>query len=123
MIAVEMCAIPHTEQRYDTLGDWFERDGVLQIRASQAPDPRYEMLVAIHELIEATLCAHRGITEAAVDAFDLSWDGSGEPGDDRAAPYYREHQFATSIERLMAHELGVDWNEYEAALDRVMEAT
>jgi len=36
----------------------------------------------------------------------------GEPGDDPRAPYYREHQFASGMERLMAAELGVDWQQY-----------
>ena len=32
---------------------------------------------------------------------------------DIAAPYYREHQFATCVERLLALELGVEWNKYD----------
>lgn len=35
-----------------------------------------------------------------------------EPGDDPHAPYKREHQFAETIERLLANELEVDWNAY-----------
>jgi hypothetical protein len=35
-----------------------------------------------------------------------------EPGDDPRAPYYREHQFASGMERLMAAELGIDWQQY-----------
>lgn len=38
-----------------------------------------------------------------------------EPGDDIHAPYYKQHQIATGVERILAAELGVSWNEYEAA--------
>ena len=37
---------------------------------------------------------------------------AAEPGDDRAAPYHKEHCFATGIERLMAAELDVAWHPY-----------
>jgi hypothetical protein len=40
-----------------------------------------------------------------------------EPGDHPGAPYHREHVFATRIERLLAEELGVDWNAYSAAIE------
>jgi hypothetical protein len=29
------------------------------------------------------------------------------------APYYRQHQIATAVERLLAVELGVDWGAYD----------
>jgi hypothetical protein len=38
-----------------------------------------------------------------------------EPGDDIHAPYYKQHQLATSVERMLTAELEVDWNAYEAA--------
>ena len=44
-----------------------------------------------------------------------------EPGDDPRAPYHREHEFAGCVERLLAHELGIDWNDYEDALDALYE--
>lgn len=72
-------------------------------------DRRYEFLVAMHEVIEAFLCKTRGVTQQRVDAFDT---GPGkdldEPGDDPRAPYFHEHQFASKIEKLMAHELRVN---------------
>ena len=46
-------AIPHTQQRYETMGDWWwDPDDTLQMRVSTLPDWRYSMLIAIHELIE-----------------------------------------------------------------------
>jgi hypothetical protein len=120
--------IDHAEQRYPTCGDWIAQpDGSCHITVSRLPDPRYELLVAIHELCEATLCAHRGILQSAVDAFDKRFEaeraqgqhGDEEPGDDPAAPYYREHQIATAIEKQMAHWLDVDWSEYEKAINEL----
>jgi hypothetical protein len=40
-----------------------------------------------------------------------------EPGDDPRAPYYKEHFFATNIERMIAHEMGIDWNEYSQKVE------
>ena len=116
-------AIPHDKQRYDTVGDyWVDGDGTRQIRVSQMVDPRYELLVALHELIEQELCLQRGISEEEITAFDKAfeaarneWDNE-EPGDNEKAPYRKEHFFATSIERLLAAEFGVDWAEYDDAV-------
>ena len=82
-------------------------------------DERYEHLVAVHELIEKILCTHHGIPDAAIDAFDLAFErdrpegNTDEPGHDPRAPYHREHQFAEVIERLVAKELGVNWDLYD----------
>lgn len=35
-----------------------------------------------------------------------------EPGEDRHAPYRKQHAFADGIERLLANALGVVWSEY-----------
>ena len=42
-----------------------------------------------------------------------------EPGDDPAAPYKREHFFATNLEALMSGELGVDFSTYEEAINEL----
>jgi hypothetical protein len=44
-----------------------------------------------------------------------------EPGDSSEAPYHKEHVFATKIERMIADELGVDWDVYEKHLDEVLQ--
>lgn len=38
-----------------------------------------------------------------------------EPGDDIHAPYYKQHQLATSVERMLVAEVGVSWQAYEQA--------
>lgn len=119
---VSIKVIPHNEQRYDTAGDWwFTKDGDLEIRVSSfgPQEWRKEMLIAHHEYTEALLCKSNGIAEYRVTHFDQLYeanrppDDESEPGDSPLAPYYEEHQVATGFERILAKELGVDWNEYD----------
>lgn len=117
--------IPHSKHRYETVGDfWWEQDGSLQIRVSKMVDERYSLLVALHEMIEATLCERRGIAEPDIMAFDQSIimepnEYADDPGHDPAAPYHVEHVFAECIERLMAQQLGVNWQEYGRAVEQL----
>jgi hypothetical protein len=111
--------IPHAQQRYPTVGDWFDAHGLTVFRVSHMENELYERLVFIHEFIEQTLCMHRGIKEWNVDAFDMAYEDNrragddSEPGDSALAPYHAEHCFATAIERRMADELGIDWDHYD----------
>lgn len=118
--------IPHKEQCYNTPGDWRrDADGALRIKVSEEIGDKFAFLVALHELIEVTLCEERGITCEAVDKFDTAFERTrpknddSEPGDAPDAPYKKEHFFATSIERLMCAEMGIDWNEYDAAISKL----
>ena len=115
---IEVKVIPHKDHRYPkTCGDWQFDGALLTVRVSDLGNWRMEYLIADHEVREALLCRSRGITEKQVDDFDITFKGAGEPGDDPRAPYYREHFFATSIERLTAAELGIDWIQYEAKIE------
>ena len=112
--------IPHNAQRYDTCGDWwFDEAGDLEIRVSDMGNWKYEALVAFHELAEVLLCKDRGITTEMVDAFDMAFEAKrevgnvDEPGDDPACPCRKEHFFATTVERALSAELGVDWSAYD----------
>jgi hypothetical protein len=118
MIKVLIGTIPHHEQRYDTVGDWQfnETTGQLTIWVSDLNNWRYELLVGVHELVEALLCSHGKITQEKVDAFDLKYDGDGEPGDEPNCPYRGPHCIATGIERILAAVLGVTWIAYEEAI-------
>jgi hypothetical protein len=122
---IQLETIPHEQQRYPTVGDyWEDENGVEQVRVSAMKDWRYEVLVGVHELIELALARHRGISEKAISDFDIAFESSkeqgsvsGEAGDHPLAPYRREHFFATSLERMLAAELDVDWGEYERYID------
>lgn len=121
--------IRHDRQAYPTCGDWWTdpwAPGRWQIRVSKMGNWKYEFLVALHELVEMALCKDRGISEKVVTAFDKKYEAyrtqgwpthQGEPGDAVNSPYRAEHAAAELIERLVAHELGVDWSEYEKAID------
>jgi hypothetical protein len=118
---IEIQTIAHEAQRYDTAGDWWiDEAGTWQIRVSSMRSFAFEFLVALHELIEMALCWHRNILDDEVTEFDTHWKpfpGCTEPGDDMAAPYYHEHQYASGVERLTASELNVNWVEYCRVVD------
>lgn len=116
--------IPHKDQRYETVGDWtFDDKGDLSIKVSELGNWRFNALVGLHELIEVLKCKNDGVTQQEVDDFDMSFEAArlegdeSEPGDSRSAPYYKQHQLATGIERIMAASLDVDWNEYEKKIN------
>ncbi len=59
------------------MGDWhFSRQGNLTIRVSAMSDPRYETLVAVHELIEAILQGRQpvALTATRLTELDLPLD-------------------------------------------------
>lgn len=118
---IELRTIPHKQQRYDTLGDWYDDEhGILQIRASALGNPFYEVLILVHELIEAIVCRRQGISAEMVDNFDMNFPGDGEPGDAGDAPYFHAHQFASHVEKALAQTLGIEWAEYEMMLDQFL---
>lgn len=143
-LGITIRTIPHNEQSYQTSGNWwFTPD--LEVRVSNMGNDKFESLVGVHETIEALLCRAAGIDEEDVSKFDKLYedarpdninsgtrisglnklaelfgcdcepDVESEPGDDIHAPYYRQHQLATSVERMLAAEMGVSWMEYEQA--------
>ena len=130
---IEINVIPHSEQRYDSWADWqVAADGQLAITTSELPKPdwRYDYLSVIHELLEATLCRHQGITQADVDAFDIDYESrrmagqthaacgceiTDDPGSDKHAPYREAHLYACSVEYGLARLLDVDPAAYDAA--------
>ena len=125
MRSIEIRSIPHHEHRYETVGDYFDDECGTHIIVSEMGNEDYEFLVCLHELIEQYLCRKRGIKEEDIVIFDKmfekeredgKWDKE-EPGDDPRAPYRREHFVSTNIERMVAHEMGVDWSKYSDVVD------
>lgn len=122
---IEIKSIPHKKQRYETCGDYFEGPkGKMNLRISHTNDD-YDFLIALHELIEWKLTQKNGISIGDIDAFDKSFEKKrkkgnfDEPGNDPEAPYHNEHMFATYIEKLLADELGIDWDEYEKVINNL----
>ena len=101
--------------------DWyFDADGNCQVRVSRMSDWRRETILAFHEAVEAVLCKYNGVTVEQVDIFDspfeLAHDNVTNVGDKTDAPYRREHCFATAVERILAGELEVPWQDYDDEL-------
>jgi hypothetical protein len=112
--------IPHKEQRYETVGDyWEDQDGNLQIRVSEMKNEMYNGMVAVHELVEFLLCRKNGVSEDAITKFDIAFEKKrkkgnvDEPGFDNKAPYRKEHTAATAVEMIMCSATGVSWNNYD----------
>lgn len=128
---IEIETIPHDEQKYPTVGDWWFTDNndfegeSLQIRVSDMDNWKYELLVAFHELAEVMLCKDRGISAKKVDDFDKKFEkarkkgNTDEPGFDSKAPYRKEHTFATGVEMLLAEQLNVDWKKYDKVINEL----
>jgi hypothetical protein len=133
MDTVIIRTISHKDQRYPTAGDWITKEeggpeDEVSILVSAVDDPRMEFLIAVHELVEWFLCKEHAIRSENVTNFDAWFEehknemaehGLNEPGESLTAPYYHEHRFASVIERVIAHELNVDWREYERELDKL----
>lgn len=121
MLNIKIKTINNLRQRYLTIGDWFTEKGIDYILVSDMKCWEAEILIAIHELVESTLCKSRGIKEEDVMVFDLMFEKEREkgkwtieePGDDPRAIYHKEHQIATKIEKILCEELNIDWDKYE----------
>jgi hypothetical protein len=119
--------IPHSFQAYSTAGNYqWTKEGLLLIFVSEIGNQDYEYLVMLHEYVEAHLCKRNGVTQKQIDDFDINFEKErevglhgefDEPGDDKSSPYYKYHQVATKIERMMCKELGIKWSDYDNAVN------
>lgn len=118
--------VTHKNQRYNTTGDYYRYDDkTMHICVSDLKDNRYELLVAIHELIEMILTEHYGIPEEEITRFDIAFEKNrkegdlSEPGDDENSPYKNPHGIASAVERMMCTLMYCDWKKYEKACNAV----
>ena len=105
---------------------WFDGWGHLEVRvALELTDWRERACLIVHEVTEAIMCQHLGITVAQVDDYDAKWeaehpgDSSTDVGDIDDCPYRVPHNYATAIERILAGVLGVSWREYDDRLGKI----
>lgn len=94
MLNLMIRTIPHGQQRYPTVGDWQTpiataragdsfvhrrvfRDGIM---VSDLGNRDYELLVAVHEMVEMHLCQRAGITDEMVTEFDRAYEAGRESG-------------------------------------------
>ncbi len=129
MLDIEIKTIPDNKQRYNTVGDYWKKEGKGIFHISDMNNWTHEILIAVHEIVEESLCRARGISNDAITTFDEQYENGrtygvlDEPGNDPKAPYYKEHQFATKIEKLFAEELGVNWEEYNNLIAKLDDPT
>ena len=123
-----MRTIPHNYHEYPTVGNYKWVGDTLIIFVSDMKNDRHHMLVFLHEYIEANLCKFRGISEQSITDFDIFYemrremgfvDEFSEPGDSDLAPYQKEHQFSTMIEKMLAKQLRVNWQDYEEKINEL----
>ncbi len=122
-------SIHHDQQDYETCGNYkevkYDNGRVCHITVSRVPNWKMEGLVAVHELIEYILVKHNKISIKEIDEFDYNFEenrkagNTDEPGDDPNAPYHLQHVFATQIEKLLATELGISWEEYNDIIEKL----
>jgi hypothetical protein len=117
---VKIDVVTAKAMRYRTVGDWFfTQPGFLTIEVADTGNWIYNLLVAVHELIEVILCEVAGISEKRVSEFDLAHQDDEDPGTHPKAPYHEQHITAMGIEMILAARAGVKWRIYEDALDRI----
>src|ERR1700752_2174139 len=114
---IKIITVPHKLQRYNTIGDWLFIKNNLSIIVSRLGNEEMEFLIGVHELVEAYLCRSVGISQQQVDKFDMGFKGKGEPGNNKKAPYRRQHAVATRIEKILAFQLGIDWKDYSNRIE------
>jgi len=116
--------ISHNKNRYDTVGDYYKIGKDWRITSSKMTADM-EFCVIIHELVEWYLTQKRGIKEKDITSFDIQFEKNrkkcnlDEPGDDKRAPYYNEHQIATLFEKEMARFLKVNWKKYTNTVNKL----
>lgn len=117
---INIWAIPHNEQRYPTVGDYYKNEiDIWEILVSRT-NADQEFMIAVHELIEWYLTQKRGISEESITEFDTNaGKDSDDPGSMRSAPYHKEHMFATKIEKMLCKELKCSWDEYDNSLKKL----
>ena len=131
MRQIRIKTIPHKQHRYETVGDYYyhrpSRSDPFKgwnISVSGMHNKKYEICVAVHELIEMSLCQARGIKNGDITKFDKQYEkerlegkhGDEEPGFDSGCPCYKEHVFATKVEKMLAKEFGIDWETYDKTI-------
>lgn len=135
-LLLQIEVIDHKDQAYPTVGNWlFQENGSILIQVSDTGSQNYAFLIGIHEAIESWLCRMHGISQKAVDRFDIRYEharkrnislpcgckptATSEPGDDPHAPYGEYHKFATKIEKQLSKALMVSWKDYEKHIEKL----
>jgi hypothetical protein len=112
--------VPQTEQRYATVGDYGEKDDVIWFKITRLSGLR-SIYALIHEIWEKFRKDRDGVSDEAVDAFDMSHPELDDPGLSREALYHKQHMESDVLERACCVMAGDDWVDYEAEINRLFE--
>ncbi len=115
----KISVVPLRTIRHQNVGDWRYSKKLVNALTADTGNDDSNLLVAIHELLEAHLCKKAGITDAMVSRFDKAHQDADEPGDLPDAPYREQHAAAMAAEQFLATVLGVDWEKHERRLTRL----
>lgn len=123
MLDIQIKTVPKRLVRAEQSGDWwYNHDRIIGAVMEGVYPPDNELMIGIHEVIEAWLCRKLGITDEEVVKFDTMYEAerktgkhknSDEPGDDPRSPYRLPHMAATHVERAVGSALNVQWTEHE----------
>jgi hypothetical protein len=75
-LSIHVITIDGTDMRYPTVGDYIGTPNARVVMVAEMGDWRKELLVAVHEIIEQSLCFDRGISEKAITAFDKHFEAT-----------------------------------------------
>lgn len=115
---IGIITIAHEQQRYDTLGDYIERDGGVQIRISQTGSLISDAALEIHEFTEALWCLINGVSFKQVDEWDFAHPGM-DAGLLPGCPYGPGHKLALQAEYNFLIANGVMPMTHEEHLSRI----
>lgn len=104
---------------------WFDDNGDLQVRVANELNWREQMALMTHEIAEAIMCKHLGVTVQQVDDYDAKFerehpgDGTTNVGDISDCPYRVPHNAATAMERVLTTVLDLPWQDYDDRLSKL----
>ncbi len=113
---IEGHPVPLSDIRAKNAGDWKTAEHEIVVKMAQSLTDDEQLLVFVHELVEARLCQRTGVTDDQVTAWDEAHLDAEEPGEISGAPYREAHARALEVERHLAEVLKVDWHAYEERL-------
>jgi hypothetical protein len=128
---IKIAFVPLEKMRYESLGDYFYKDGILHFKIVDTGNPVFNKIILCHELIEQTLTEAKGIKEEQILKYDLEFENlrkagkvgeDDEPGEGKGSPYRREHILAEIVERMMLNHLDQKtFSEYTELITKVFE--
>lgn len=91
--------VPPEQMRYDTTDDYVWDQGRLLVSIVNRASRLDRMAILLHALAEWAVSREDGVTIPEIDAWDMDYPVSAEPGAEPGCPYGRAHHIATAVEQ------------------------